>query len=104
MVAAELALLGEEDADNVFKQVGPVLVKQDLDEAKVNVNKRIEFIKAKLKEIDEQKSALEKEQQGVIERVQGLQAFFNKQQQAAVARAAAQQPTKNMTPNQLHSQ
>jgi prefoldin beta subunit len=42
----ELELL-EEDA-NVFKLIGPVLVKQDLAEAKANVNKRIEYILAEL--------------------------------------------------------
>ena len=33
----------ESDA-NVFKMIGPVLVKQDLEEAKQNVSKRIEYI------------------------------------------------------------
>ena len=42
----ELDLL--EDDANVFKLIGPVLVKQDLAEAKANVNKRIEYITAEL--------------------------------------------------------
>jgi prefoldin beta subunit len=42
MVLTEFNLLGA-DA-NVFKLVGPVLAKQDLDECKMNVTKRIEFI------------------------------------------------------------
>lgn len=42
----ELELL--EDDANVFKLIGPVLVKQDLAEAKANVNKRIEYITAEL--------------------------------------------------------
>ncbi len=46
MIDQELELL-EEDA-NVFKLIGPVLVKQDLAEAKANVNKRIEYILAEL--------------------------------------------------------
>ena len=29
---------------NVFKLIGPALVKQDLDESKNNVNKRLEYI------------------------------------------------------------
>jgi prefoldin beta subunit len=33
----------ESDA-NVFKLIGPVLVKQDLEEARQNVNKRIDYI------------------------------------------------------------
>ena len=37
------------DADQtVFKQVGPVLVKQDLTEAKTNVDTRIDFIIAEM--------------------------------------------------------
>jgi|AntAceMinimDraft_5_1070358.scaffolds.fasta_scaffold06758_5 hypothetical protein len=40
--AQELEKL-EEDA-NVFKLIGPVLIKQDLVEAKSNVGKRLEFI------------------------------------------------------------
>lgn len=42
----ELDLL-EEDA-NVYKLIGPVLVKQDLAEANANVRKRIEYISAEL--------------------------------------------------------
>ena len=33
-----------EDGSNVFKMIGPVLVKQDIDEAKQNVQKRIDYI------------------------------------------------------------
>ena len=42
MVKQELALLNNDD--DVYKMVGPVLLKQDLDEAKSTVNKRLEFI------------------------------------------------------------
>lgn len=41
-VKDELYLL--KSSNEVFKLIGPVLIKQDLDEAKQNVNKRIEFI------------------------------------------------------------
>ncbi|CAN6546127.1 unnamed protein product [Malus baccata var. baccata] len=46
LVLKELDLLSE-DA-NVFKLIGPVLVKQDLAEARANVRKRIEYISAEL--------------------------------------------------------
>lgn len=36
-----------EDA-NVYKLIGPVLVKQDMAEARANVKKRIEYISAEL--------------------------------------------------------
>ena len=42
----ELDLL--EDDANVYKLIGPVLVKQDLAEANANVRKRIEYISAEL--------------------------------------------------------
>ena len=42
----ELDLLS--DDANVFKLIGPVLVKQDLAEARANVRKRIEYITAEL--------------------------------------------------------
>ena len=42
----ELDLLEEET--NVFKLIGPVLVKQDLLEAKTNVAKRMEYISVEL--------------------------------------------------------
>ncbi|PHU03960.1 hypothetical protein BC332_29211 [Capsicum chinense] len=46
LVLKELDLLNE-DA-NVFKLIGPVLVKQDMAEAKANVKKRIEYISTEL--------------------------------------------------------
>ncbi|XP_055340099.1 prefoldin subunit 6-like [Paramacrobiotus metropolitanus] len=36
----------------VFKQVGPVLVPQDLEEAKGNVQKRLDWINSELKRVD----------------------------------------------------
>ncbi|PIA57566.1 hypothetical protein AQUCO_00600346v1 [Aquilegia coerulea] len=50
LVLKELDLLSE-DA-NVFKLIGPVLVKQDLAEANANVKKRIEYISAELKRLE----------------------------------------------------
>ncbi|KAJ9518297.1 hypothetical protein QJQ45_010216 [Haematococcus lacustris] len=56
-VMEELKVLGE-DA-NVYKLVGPALVKQDLIEAKSNVSKRISYIKAELDRVDGQIKAFE---------------------------------------------
>ena len=36
------------DSDTVFKMIGPVLVKQDRDEAKGNVQKRIDYISGEM--------------------------------------------------------
>jgi prefoldin beta subunit len=38
--------------DTIFKLIGPILVKQDLVEAKQNVDKRIDYIQAELKRHD----------------------------------------------------
>ena len=42
MVLQEFKMLA--DGANVYKLVGPILVKQDLSECKSNVSKRIEFV------------------------------------------------------------
>ncbi|XP_057367587.1 mitochondrial adenyl nucleotide antiporter SLC25A23-like [Daphnia carinata] len=59
-VKEELGLL-ESDA-NVFKLIGPVLVKQDLEEARQNVNKRIDYITAETKRLDKTIEELDKKQ------------------------------------------
>ncbi|UYV79446.1 PFDN6 [Cordylochernes scorpioides] len=51
IVKEELALV-DPAASNVYKLIGPVLVKQDLVEAKQNVDKRIEYITGELKRHD----------------------------------------------------
>lgn len=79
MVQQELELLSE-DA-NVYKLIGPVLVKQDLAEAKANVSKRIEYITAELRRLDgmlkgleEQQNAKKEEILKIQQRLQALQA------------------------------
>ncbi|KAJ7551090.1 hypothetical protein O6H91_07G133400 [Diphasiastrum complanatum] len=67
MVQKELELL-DEDA-NVYKLIGPVLVKQDLVEAKANVNKRIEYITAELRRLDGSLKSLEEQQNSKREAV-----------------------------------
>ena len=37
-----------EEGASVFKLIGPVLIRQDLDEAKQNVEKRMDFITAEM--------------------------------------------------------
>ncbi|WMV40964.1 hypothetical protein MTR67_034349 [Solanum verrucosum] len=60
LVLKELDLLNE-DA-NVYKLIGPVLVKQDMAEANANVKKRIEYISAELKRLDSTLQDLEDKQ------------------------------------------
>lgn len=62
MVKQELDRLGEDAG--VFKLIGPVLIRQDLDEAKQNVSKRMDFIKG---EIQKTEKIIEKNKQGMQE-------------------------------------
>ena len=48
MALAPQELEGISDGQVVYKLVGPVLAKQDVDDAKTDVNRRIEFIRAEL--------------------------------------------------------
>ena len=57
----ELELLDEDS--NIFKLIGPVLIKQDPLEAKSNVKKRLEFIKGESDRLDSQCKRLEDKQQ-----------------------------------------
>uniref|UniRef100_L7LX19 Probable prefoldin subunit 6 n=1 Tax=Rhipicephalus pulchellus TaxID=72859 RepID=L7LX19_RHIPC len=60
VVKEELALL-EADA-GVYKLIGPVLIKQGLEESKQNVDKRLEYISTELKRQDSLLQELEKKQ------------------------------------------
>ncbi|PON44268.1 Prefoldin beta-like [Trema orientale] len=71
LVLKELDLL-KEDA-NVYKLIGPVLVKQDLAEANANVRKRIEYISAELKRLDGTLQDLEEKQNSKKEAILKLQ-------------------------------
>ncbi|KAJ8591497.1 Prefoldin [Rhizopogon salebrosus TDB-379] len=52
MVKKEFAQLTSDNT--VYKLVGPVLVPQEQDEAKTNVETRLEFIKSEIKRVDAQ--------------------------------------------------
>lgn len=72
MVLKELRLL--DDDANVYKQIGPALVRQDMVEATSNVSKRLEFIANEMKRIDEKIAGLEEKgqkRQAAIEKLQG---------------------------------
>nr|CAG8599161.1 6800_t:CDS:2 [Entrophospora candida] len=52
IVQKEFQLLKEDS--NIFKLIGPVLVKQDKAEAVQNVNKRLEYIRSEIKRMEKQ--------------------------------------------------
>ncbi|GAC72917.1 prefoldin subunit 6 [Moesziomyces antarcticus T-34] len=82
-VAKEFSKLTQNN--EVYKLIGPVLVKQDQVEAKTNVDKRIEFIKGEIERVEAQiKDLNEKTEKKKIEIV----ALQTKAQQDASAAGA----------------
>ncbi|XP_002735724.1 prefoldin subunit 6-like [Saccoglossus kowalevskii] len=78
IVKDELDIL--EDDGKVFKLMGPVLVKQDVEEAKQNVGKRIEYISSELKRIEDSIKDLDKKQDTHRESLSKLQQKFQQAQ------------------------
>ncbi|XP_024360512.1 prefoldin subunit 6 [Physcomitrium patens] len=85
MVQKELELL--EDDANVYKLIGPVLVKQDLAEAKANVNKRLDYITAELKRMDATLKTMEEQQMAKRDEVMKTQQRIQAIQAAQAAKA-----------------
>ncbi|CAM9274848.1 unnamed protein product, partial [Hapterophycus canaliculatus] len=67
MVKQELDLL-EDDAP-VFKLIGPVLMKQDLEEAKQNVAKRLELIQREMAKVSKAFEEKQKEEAAIGDEV-----------------------------------
>merc|ERR1712168_902542 len=70
----------EADA-KVYKKIGPVLAKQDLQEAKSNVAKRIEYLTSESKRQENMLKDLDKKQDTQRETISKLQQQFQQQQQ-----------------------
>ncbi|CAH1115426.1 unnamed protein product [Psylliodes chrysocephalus] len=85
LVKQELDLLPSDG--KVYKSVGPVLIKTELVEAKHNVSKRIDYINAELKRVDNMIITLEKNQDGHREGLQKLQHQFQQAQVKAALHA-----------------
>ncbi|VEU23649.1 DEKNAAC105041 [Brettanomyces naardenensis] len=76
-----------EDDTKIYKQIGPVLMPQDQSEAKLNVDKRLEFIK---REIDRVEEKIKNEQDRFAKaRDQLVSARTEKMQQAAQLQQAS---------------
>eukprot|EP00455_Lapot_gusevi_P004050 TRINITY_DN1165_c0_g1_i2.p2 TRINITY_DN1165_c0_g1~~TRINITY_DN1165_c0_g1_i2.p2 ORF type:complete len:150 (-),score=48.81 TRINITY_DN1165_c0_g1_i2:133-582(-) len=88
-VLKEFELL--EPEAQVFKLVGPVLVKQDMDEAKGNVNKRLEFIRQEIERITKQSEELEGERQTIKAKMARISEDFQRTQAAIRQAVMAQQ-------------
>jgi prefoldin beta subunit len=66
-----------EDKNNVYKLIGPILVKQNLTESKQNVSKRIDFIGKELSKCSDRLVSIEKEQDKHRENLGNLQQQLN---------------------------
>ena len=70
------------DDNKIYKLIGPALVKQDLSEAKTNVEKRISYIGGEIKRKDELLKDLDKKQDEARENMQEIQMQTQKMRQA----------------------
>lgn len=71
-----------EDAE-IYKLIGPVLVKQDQYDAKSNVEKRIEYLQKEEERLKKRHEELEKENMTLYGKMAGIQQWIVKQQQMA---------------------
>ncbi|KAK9499387.1 hypothetical protein O3M35_002433 [Rhynocoris fuscipes] len=83
-VKQELELLKPDG--EVYKLIGPVLVKQELIEAKQNVAKRIDYINGELKRMDEMISSLDAKQEQYKEKLNKLHMQFQQEQAKAAVK------------------
>ncbi|XP_033341651.2 prefoldin 6 [Megalopta genalis] len=86
-VKKELDLLKTEN--DVFKLIGPVLIKQDLEEAKQNVSKRMEYISSELKRVEELIVTLDKKQDTHREALEKYDQMFQAHVKAAFSQPKA---------------
>jgi len=78
IVKEELALL--KPSGEVYKMVGPILLRQDHTEAKENIDKRMSYIKNELQRIDDRVHTLEETQDKYRESLTKLQQQYQAQQ------------------------
>jgi len=78
-VKKEIELAGDEAV--VYKLIGPLLLKQELDAVKENVDKRLEFIGGEMEKVDRQVAGKQEEQKTLAGKIR-------EQQQGMRARAA----------------
>ncbi|BGP23634.1 prefoldin subunit 6 [Rhodotorula toruloides] len=82
-VKKELAALTPNN--NVFKLVGPILMKQEPDEAKQNVDKRLEWIGGEIKRVETNLKDLETKLETKKVEIVNLQGQYQQQLQASGA-------------------
>lgn len=88
MVQQELDLL--DNSTGVYKMVGPVLIRNSLEDAKETVAKRLEFITSERKRLEAKGEELEKKSNEISIKVQEMQAALQRATAAAVQEVARQ--------------
>ena len=76
MVKKELEILDDESV--VYKLVGPALIRQDLVEAKANIDTRMQFMKKESDRLDSNLKGLENKQQQSQQEIANLQQKLQK--------------------------
>jgi len=80
----------------IYKKIGPVLMRHDLNEGKETVAKRLEHIKGAIESIEKQCDTKAKEGDAIAEKIQKIQGDMQ-QKAAAEAKAIAQQQGQEQT-------
>ncbi|XP_043113447.1 prefoldin subunit 6 isoform X2 [Puntigrus tetrazona] len=85
IVKEELTMLDSQNT--VYKLIGPVLVKQDLDEAKATVSKRLEYINGEIQRYETVLKEMERKSEQHREVLSSLQQEYQRAQGQAVGKA-----------------
>ncbi|KAK2838710.1 hypothetical protein Q7C36_013524 [Tachysurus vachellii] len=85
IVKEELDFLDSQNT--VYKLIGPVLVKQDLDEAKATVGKRLEYINGEIKRYETLMKEMERKSEQHREVLASLQQEYQRAQGLPVGKA-----------------
>ncbi|CAG8489155.1 3406_t:CDS:2 [Diversispora eburnea] len=87
LVEKEFKLLN--DDSNIYKLIGPVLVKQDKPEATLNVSKRLEYIKSEIKRVEAQLEDLNQKSENKKDEVIELQRQYTQNLQKMASTSTA---------------
>ncbi|KAG9192173.1 hypothetical protein G6011_10907 [Alternaria panax] len=74
-----------DDDANIYKQIGPVLLKQDKTEAVMSVNGRLEFIDKQIKDIEKQIQGIQDKSEKIKGEIIQIQSAAQQSQQAAAS-------------------
>ncbi|USP73109.1 putative prefoldin subunit 6 [Curvularia clavata] len=74
-----------DDDANIYKQIGPVLLKQDKTEAVMAVNGRLEFIDKQIKDIEKQIQSIQENSEKIKGEIIQIQASAQQSQVAAAS-------------------